>query len=45
MFVDIDKNFILGAHGLSPDIGLIERHEIECSSRQSVAAVSQALRI
>jgi hypothetical protein len=45
MFVDIDKNFILGAHGLSPDIGVVERHEIECSPRQAVAAVSQALRI
>ena len=42
MFVDIDKNFVLGAHRLSPDIGLIERHEIECSLWQAVAAVSQA---
>ena len=45
MFVDIDKNFILGAHGLSPDIGLVKRHEIECSLWQPVATVSERLGI
>ena len=43
MFVDIDKNFILGAHGLSPDIGLVERHEVECSPWQTVTAEGERL--
>ena len=45
MFVDIDKNFILGAHGLSPDIGLVERHEVECSPWQTVTAEGERLGI
>jgi hypothetical protein len=45
MFVDIDKNFVLGAHGLAPDIGLVKRHEIECSHWQAVATESEQLGI
>ena len=45
MFVNIDKNFMLGAHGLSPDIGLVKRHEIECSHWQAIATEGKGLGI
>ena len=45
MFVDIDKNFVLGAHGLSPNIGLIEGNQIESPLGQSVATESERLGI
>jgi len=45
MFVDIDQNFILGANGLSEDIGLVERHEIECSPWQAVTTEGERLGI
>ena len=43
MFVDIDKNFVLGTYGLSPNIGLIEGNQIESPLGQSVATESERL--
>ena len=45
MFVDIDKNFVLRAYGLSPNIGLIEGNQIESPLGQSVATESERLGI
>ena len=45
MFINIDEDFILGGRSLLPNIRLIERYEIESAPWQSVAAISQALRI
>ena len=45
MFVNIDKNFVLGGHGMSPNIGLIEGNQIESPLGQSVATESERLGI
>ena len=41
MFVNIDKNFVLGGHGMSPNIGLIEGNQIKSPLGQSVATESE----
>ena len=45
MFVDIDKNLVLGTYGLWPNIGLIEGNQIESPLGQSVATESERLGI